>query len=374
MDGLSFSQIKNKAIRKIKTGTIVSGGTLVVISILIKIFSLFPFAVERYYSMGLYPYISIFYRVLFGWLPFSVGDLLYFFAGAYMLWLFTKFVIAAFKGRLRKINFRTRLKSALFFFAGIYIYFNLIWGLNYNRPGIATQLGLAPTTHTQRDLKDITAMLLVKVNSSRRFIENNHLALRQYKDVFDQAQQAYEAAATDFPFMMYKSLSVKRSMYGRVGNFLGFMGYYNPFTGESQLNLTIPRFLIPYVTCHEMAHQLGYASESEASFVGYLAAIHSRDSIFSYSTYYDLFSYANHELFLRDSAEAKNNYRLLDDLVKKDMLELKEYWRKSENVIEPLIKIFYDRYLKANQQRSGMKSYNEAVGWLIAYYKKYGSI
>jgi hypothetical protein len=64
----------------------------------------------------------------------------------------------------------------------------------------------------------------------------------------------------------------------------------------------------------------------------------------------------------------------LDTLVKKDFVELREYWRKSENVVEPLIRIFYDNYLKANQQMEGVKSYNQVVGWLIAYYKKYGKI
>jgi hypothetical protein len=123
-----------------------------------------------------------------------------------------------------------------------------------------------------------------------------------------------------------------------------------------------------------MAHQLGYASESEANFVGYLAAVRSSDKLFHYSTYFDLFNYANHELFLRDSLTAKENYKQLDTLVKIDVIELKRYWKKSENPIEPIIKIFYDHYLKANQQIKGVKSYNEVIGWLIAYYKKYGKI
>lgn len=155
---------------------------------------------------------------------------------------------------------------------------------------------------------------------------------------------------------------------------MGFLGYYNPFTGEAQVNLTQPRFLIPFVSCHEMAHQLGYASESEANFVGYLAAVNSPDMFFHYSAYFDLFNYANRELLLIDSAAAKNYYQQLDPLVKKDEEELREYWRKSDNAIEPLIKIFYDHYLKANQQTKGVKSYNEVIGWLIAYYNKYGKI
>ena len=36
-----------------------------------------PHWVEKYYSRGIYPEISGFLRRLLGWIPFSVGDVLY---------------------------------------------------------------------------------------------------------------------------------------------------------------------------------------------------------------------------------------------------------------------------------------------------------
>ena len=89
-------------------------------------------------------------------------------------------------------------------------------------------------------------------------------------------------------------------MWGWLGNYSGFTGYYNPFTGESQVNSTVPVFTIPYTACHEVAHQLGYAKEMEANFAGYLAASTSDDNFFRYSVYLDLFRYANRNLFLLD--------------------------------------------------------------------------
>ena len=58
---------------------------LIVITISIKFFSLFPNAVERYYSDGFYLAISKSQRVVTGWLPFSVGDIIYFLAGLFLL-------------------------------------------------------------------------------------------------------------------------------------------------------------------------------------------------------------------------------------------------------------------------------------------------
>lgn len=347
---------------------------VLIVILLIKIATFFPSFIEKNYSRGIYPRISWFYRTIFGWLPFSLGDILYLCTGIFLLWSFIKFIRRLFKGNLNTINFKKNLSKAFFIVAAIYIYFNISWGLNYNRPGIASQLQLNPGEYNKEDLEWITGLLRKKVNENRELLGNGPIRYKPYPAVFDLARSAYQISANSYPFLEYKTPSVKRSLYGRMGNFLGFLGYYNPFTGEAQLNLTMPRFLIPYVTCHEMAHQLGYASESEANFVGYLAATHSSDTLFLYSTYFDLFNYANTELFSRDSLAAKANYKQLDTLVKTDVHELNDYWEKNNNALEPVIKIFYDHYLKANQQAEGVKSYNKVTGWLIAYYKKYGKI
>jgi hypothetical protein len=371
---LIFVVTNMKTSSKSGTATVILAVCIFIIIGFIKVSSFYPDWIEKYYSRGIYPPISWFHRKIFGWLPFSIGDFLYAFAGIYLLVKFIK-VIKVITGRgLKTINYRRSFVKTFFILGAIYIYFNVAWGLNYNRPGIATQLKLNPEMYNEQDLETITGILLDKVNANRLSLGTAPIQFKPYVQVFDQAQKSYQSISGNFPFLAYNTSSIKRSWYGTMGNYLGFLGYYNPFTGEAQLNLTMPRFLIPFVACHEMAHQLGYASESEANFVGYLAAVHSRDTLFHYSAYFDLFNYANHELFLRDSIQAKNNSMHLDTLVKKDFVELREYWRKSENVVEPLIRIFYDNYLKANQQMEGVKSYNQVVGWLIAYYKKYGKI
>ncbi|MCW3106756.1 MAG: hypothetical protein JWQ09_1262, partial [Segetibacter sp.] len=261
-----------KNFRKI---TIISTACILIISFLIKFASFNPGWIEKNYSRGIYPHISWFYRTIFGWMPISFGDILYAAAGFFLLFKFIQFVKILANRRFQHINYKKGLKKVFFILAAVYIYFNLSWGLNYNRPGIAYQLQLIPKTHNEDDLKMITGILLKKVNENRLTLGNGKIAVKPYKQIFTQAQAAYQVAAVNFPFLQYNTMSIKRSLYGRMGNFLGFLGYYNPFTGEAQVNLTQPRFLIPFVSCHEMAHQLGYASESEANFVGYLAAINS---------------------------------------------------------------------------------------------------
>ncbi len=361
--------------KNFKISTIIAASFILITIVFIKVATFYPYWIEKNYSRGIYLNISSLYRKIFGRLPFSAGDVLYAAAGVFLLINIVKLFKNLIKRRFERGNVKRTIVKVFFILSIIYIYFNLSWGLNYNRPGIADQLQLYTGKHSEQDLKLITDTLLKKVNECRLMIGDRKIKYKSYPQIFSEAQAAYRQSATaGFSFLAYNTRSVKRSMYGRMGNFLGFLGYYNPFTGEAQLNVSMPRFLIPYITCHEIAHQLGYASESEANFVAYLAAVSSPDTLFRYSTYFDLFNYANKELFSKDSAAAKNNYKKLDPLVKNDVEELRQYLRKSDNAIEPVIRIFYDRYLKANQQSEGVKSYDDVTGWLIAYLKKYGKI
>ena len=123
-----------------------------------------------------------------------------------------------------------------------------------------------------------------------------------------------------------------------------------------------------------MAHQLGYAKENEANFVGYLAATTSTDTLFHYSTYLDLFLYANRDLSVRDSFFAVSAFRELSPAVKADLQTWRDFVSRHKSFIEPAISWAYAKYLKANQQPRGLLSYNEVVGNLIAFYKKYGRI
>src|ERR1700749_1650034 len=66
----------------------------------IKIFSFFPEAVEKYYSTGIYPFISIFPRPAFGWIPFSVGDILYALVFLYRIISLVRFFPRAFRRTL----------------------------------------------------------------------------------------------------------------------------------------------------------------------------------------------------------------------------------------------------------------------------------
>jgi hypothetical protein len=85
-----------------------------------------------------------------------------------------------------------------------------------------------------------------------------------------------------------------------------------------------------------------------------------------------MYGYALRQVYSRDSITALAFKKTVHPQVLRDNEELKAYFKSTENRIEPLVTRFYDQYLKWNNQRSGVQTYNQVVALLISYGKKYG--
>jgi hypothetical protein len=304
-----------------------------------------------------------------------VGDIFYIAAGAWLIYNTYHFIRRIIKKQADRqylkrigINFLTTVLA-------VYVAFNLLWGLNYNRRGIDYQLKLDSLNYTDKDLKDVAMLISFKMNELQPVSARHRRTFKKKKTLFSTAVSAYKNLNKQTPFIEYSFPSVKPSLFSYLGNYLGFTGYYNPFTGEAQVNTTVPLFVRPFTTCHEIGHQLGYAKESEANFSAYLSATASKDTSFMYSVYFEMFAYTSRYLYYADSVYLK---RIMQDGlsqgVKNDFKELREFYNRYENPFETAIDRLYSQYLKANQQPTGKLSYSEVVAMLIAYYRRTGKV
>ena len=346
---------------------------LILISILIKWASWYPDWVEIYYTYGAYPIITRIQRFLFGWIPFSIGDLFYGFLLLVVIFRSFRFFKLLFQKKLTRSYFVAASQQAIFFFLFIYVFFNLLWGLNYNRRGISYQLGIEVKKYSLAELDTLTSAIQTRLNKYAGLVtEAQRDSFAKKRDLFRESSLVYQDATKQFPFLIYRPASVKPSLFSYAGNYLGFQGYYNPFSGEAQVNTTIPRFLEPFVTAHEIAHQLGYGKENEANFVAFLACKNYKSLVFQYSMYFDIYYYAINEVYKRDTLLAKSFYKKLHPQVVIDIDDLRKFYKSYKNPIEPVITWSYGHFLKANNQPGGKQTYNEVVAWLVAYYKKFG--
>lgn len=344
-----------------------------IIAAAVKIFSFFPHAIEKYYTYCIYPFIAKLLRILLGWLPFSIGDILY---GIFICWIIYKFYFFVKQIRQHTISkpfIIAQIKKIMFACLCVYIAFYGLWGLNYSRIGISGQLGLKEEKYSLQELDTLVNQLQLKLNENAALLTPAMRdSFKRKSKLFEGAVIAFKQAEKEFPFLNYDHPSVKPSLFSYLGNYLGFQGYYNPFSGEAQVNTTIPQSIQPFVATHEIAHQLGYGKESEANFTGFLACKLHTSVNFRYAAYFDMYNYSIRQLAIWDTTLAKKYDATLHPQVKKDIKEYIAFYKRYQNPLDVFISWVYAHFLKLNNQPKGKESYNEVVTWLIAYYKKYG--
>lgn len=347
---------------------------LFILCFIIHLFAQDALRVEDIYSIKIYPRLALILRSCFGFISFSIGDLVYGIVFCFLLFKLIKWISSFFKIKENKKTIKERMFHSISLLLIMYLVFNLFWGINYNRKGIAYQTKITIKDYDADDLKKINELLVEKVNQTKAKSLESKVDSMSNEELFHQAILAYDNASDNFTFLKYSHPSVKSSMWGWLGNYLGYTGYYNPFTGEAQVNTTIPRTTQPFIVCHEIAHQLGYAKENEANFVAYLVCKQSENEAFKYAAYLDLFFYANRNLYSFDSTSAMHCREQLNDAVKKDIKAIVTFNRSHISKIEPIVTWMYDLFLKGNQQPQGMLSYEQVTAYLINYYRKFGTI
>ncbi len=314
--------------------------------------------VEHWYALGVYPYISGLLQFSLGWIPFSLGDLLY---SAVIVWV--GYRLWQLVSSIWRQGFRnwwasngsvfTPLLKLVNMFAWIWLAFHVLWGFNYYRKSIPDQFGFVAERPSQQELLQFSQYLLNETN--RYAIELNDSPL----DI--PAHGNCSTAGNQHP---------KASLFGVIGNYMGYGGYYNPFTGEAQINTHMPAFMLPFIVVHEKAHQLGYAKESEANFMGYLAALQSADSCLKYAANLEMFIYANNALLRSDSVAARNNFKALSPIAIKDLKSYRAFVKKYQGPIDEFTTWFYTKFLRLNNQPEGMYSYNRGMVYVMRYLNK----
>jgi len=335
--------------------------------VFVQFISSYPNIIERYYSSGIYPYLSAFLRVLFGWIPFSIGDLIL----AVLLLFFLRFLIRLIKRKFR--GFMPNLLQLTAVFSIIYWCFYLFWGFNYFREPLAKNLGFKTSKYTTTQLYTVTKEIIFKLNSLQSQITKNDTIQVQMpynqKEIYTKSLDGYTILAKTYPQLKYQYPSIKSSLMSLIQTYNGTSGYLNPLTGEAQVNDRIPKTGYPATTCHEMAHQIGFAAENEANFIGFLATISNDDVYFKYSGYRMAFGYAISELRKRDKKKSKSLWKTVHKGIVKDYRSSSLFWKQYQNPIEPLIKKGYSSYLKVNKQTKGIQSYNYVVDLLINHFE-----
>lgn len=343
-------------------------GILAIALYLLGIFEAYPEAVEKYYSNGLYVFICRVLHPVFNLIPFSVGDVLYTTIVIYLIYVIVRLIAHLVKKRFKQAG-NLALGIIIGVQAGMVIFY-VFWGLNYFRPSAGKRLGLRDTNYTTQHLVEVTCMMIDSANTTRAQLTAADTT-QSNQAIFETAVKAVNKMSANSPNFRAYYPEVKPSLLTWLMNYLTTSGDYNPFTTEAQINYRIPYYERPFVACHEMSHQIGYGFEDEASFSGFLIGIHSGNRLLRYSAYQNALDECMHAIRRRDTVINNELKAHISQTVRADLRAQRAYWLYYHGQISLVSGIFYDDYLKANNQPHGLDTYNQMVLLLMAWYARH---
>ena len=304
-------------------------------------------------------------RYSLGFVPFSLGDLLY----GILMFLAISWLVRRVSQRFRQP--KIWIPDTLATLSVIYFCFHLFWGFNYYRLPLHKNLEIE-NEYTTEKLIDLTETLIKKSNELHLELVQNDSLKVEYdftkNELFQITLEGYDHIQKDYPELAYNGDALKRSIYSLPLTYMGFNGYLNPLTNEAQVNTIILPYKIPTTASHEVGHQLGFAKENEANFIACLVTMNHPNKHFRYSGYTFALSYCLSELYRRDRPKAEALIEDINPGIIANYREVDEFWLKHQNPFEPIFKATYNRYLIVNNQSDGMKSYSYVVALLVNYF------
>jgi hypothetical protein len=329
---------------------------------------------EKIYSSGIYRGISWLVGNLWGWLPFSVAELL-----LPALIILAVSLLIAWMSRLirtrgkRWIVFRNGVLNILLAVSLLYFTFVALWGLNYNRQSLSSILGLEIRPASLDELVEMTEALLDETNRLREKVEEDEKGVMVpfggFKGAFDRAREGYLAAAEYIPGFDGVYGRPKPLLFSSAIAYTNIWGIYSPFTAEPNVNMKIPSPMLPSTMMHEYAHQLGFAREDEANYISYLTCSLHPDVDFRYSGSLSALNYSMNAVYGQDQESWRKLYDRLSEGVKRDLAENARYHEKYDGPVREATSKTNDAYLKANNQVDGERSYGRMVDLLLAQYR-----
>jgi len=353
-------------------------------AILVFIGGLSPNGVSRWYTHLFFAETAKGVREVVGAIPFAIGEWVYFILIILLIYNILQWLLKIKDNIKGSFLWKNVLYSWSRRFALLYVLFQLVWGLNYQKNSPAKDFGLeVPSQYTEAQMDSLSLNYIGQLNETRAKLDSqtpkeltpNELTHPLFDSVITRAINAYCLAALTYPFLEYTHPNIKRAIYPRLGNKVGYLAFYQPLTTEAIIRGDLPFYTLPFTICHEMAHQLGYASESEANFIAYQVALTSEEPLLKYSMLQQMFTYSQQaQLALiakRNDFDAwkkiaDRNKQLLSPQVIEDRKKIRAFFQERMGERIPGTEKLYDQFLIWNQQTKGIESYNDVLLWALA--------
>ena len=337
------------------------------------LFALFPQVTETVYSRGIYKVIRLIFDSIHSILPFSA---LYILVGLLLLtiyWCIKKWIQS-------ERSFLSKIGQALFslvsIFGWIVFLFLFLWGFNYSRIPLAKQLKITP-----RPLKLATVVEQLNIRQTKLTELRANIPGANEKTSFLEAslpQNMEEHLRLGLENQLrqlgYPTTGFPRVRVGYPKGIIwrfGAIGFYNPFTGECNVDPGVHPVDRPYVLAHELAHAYGFGDEGICNFLAYLTCKNSNHPFIQYAGIFNYWQYLFYSYRRADPTNFGIYYKNLPESLKTDVRAIEENSALYPDFFPSNFRVAtYDAFLKSQGVKDGFASYNQVVMLVHAWENK----
>ena len=311
----------------------------------------------EWYMCSIYPVIAITFSFFSHWLPFSFFDIL-------IIMAIVIFVGSIMMVCMRRIKFYRWIRSLLLSVLWITVWFYMSWGIAYFRLSFHDRFEIIPPEEDREFFESFVIRYIEAINQA--YISTPFFDAKE----IDNEIEALYAMHSEELRILYPCgwRNAKKTILEPLMTRTGISGYFGPFFNEVHVNNYSLPISYPYTLAHEKAHQLGIANEAECNLYATIICISSEDPLVRYSGYLQTVSYLLSNLRKISPGRYREIVSLLDPRIMADYKAIQDHWQKGLNQTMSAVQgKVYDTYLKTNNQRSGILSYSEMTGLLIAW-------
>lgn len=260
--------------------------------------------------------------------------------------------------------------------------FYLLWGFQYARPGLEARLGVEPAGEVaSEELRSLAERSVELTNQSYRVLHGTgDLGIPTPRvplaDLIGGLEEGWirVQGAYDLPGRMRERHGGPKGFIASpVIKRLGIAGMYFPYTGEALVLNDLPGVLQGKDLGHEMAHQRGVSSESDANVLGFLVAAASPEPRVRYSAYAFLQRQLVSALQQVSASDARAVVRAREPGVQRDLHDLYEYWDVARTPVRDAAVRLNDTMLRSHGVEGGVESYRGSTWVFVALARAHGA-
>ena len=298
-------------------------------------------------------------------IKFPLGEVFYLLIGTIAIYLIFRLI--------KKHNRSKQWNHLLVFTNFLLIFYNSCWGIVYHIDKLDVDTNELKVE--DNELKTLYCKYLINAELIRNNIGNEYNETLKLSISNDELLKEFTKNSEKINEIKWiknynhiDNPQYKVSEFSTVMSYSGILGYYNPFTIESNINATNTDLKRIYTVYHELAHQMGFASENEANFIAFMIGENSNNLEIRYAIYFKTLISILNNISKTDPLFVQAQLENLPNRIKEDYDREIEYYKKYDGQFNEYFSDLNNLFLKANNQE-GTISYSKYI-ILVNYYDK----